>query len=108
MEITHGQWLYRNVQVHDAIQGEEATKRKEKLRDEIAAQMELGVEDLEEEDQYLMELVLKMDSLEESTGESQEYWLLAIVAAREACRLRRREREREENSAGGNHPREGT
>ena len=107
LEITHGQWLYRNVQVHDAIQGEEATKRKERLRDAISAQMDLGVEDLEEEDQYLMELVLKMDSLEESTGESQEYWLLAITAAREACRLRRREREREENSAGGNHPREG-
>ena len=51
------------------------------MRDEIAAQMDLGVEDLEEEDQYLMELVLKMDLLEESTGESQEYWLLAIIAA---------------------------
>ena len=107
LETTHGQWLYRNVQVHDAIQGEEANKRKEMLRDAISAQMDLGVEELEEEDQYLMELVLKMDSLEESTGESQEYWLLAITAAREACRLRRREREREENSAGSNHPREG-
>ena len=93
--------------MHDEVQGEEATKRKEKLRDAIAAQMDLGVEDLEEDDQHLMELVLKMDSLEEYTGESQEYWLLAITAAREACRLRQREREREENSAGGNHPREG-
>ena len=34
-----------------------------------------------------MELVLKMDSLEESSWESQEYWLLAITAVREACRL---------------------
>ena len=73
------------------VQGKEATKRKEKLLDKIATQMDLGIEDLEEEDQYLMELVLKMDSLEETTGESQEYWLLALIAAREACRLRRRE-----------------
>ena len=68
----------------------------------------LGVEDLEEDDQYWMELVLNMDSLEESSGESQECWLLAIVTAREACRLRRRENEGEEESAGDEQPREGT
>ena len=74
--------------VHDAARGEERTKRKEILRGEIARHMELGVEDSEEDDQGLMELVLKMNSLEESSGESREYWLLAITAAREACRLR--------------------
>ena len=45
--------------------------------------MDLGVEDLQENDQYLMKLVLKMDSLEELSRENQEYWLLAIVAALE-------------------------
>ena len=99
MEATHGQWMYRNVQVHDATQGEERTKRKEELRDAITRQIDLGAEDLEEDDQYLMELVLQMDSLEESSGESQEYWLLAIAAAREACRLRRGGNEDEETSA---------
>ena len=108
MEATHGQWLYRNVQVHDAIQGEEATKRKEELRDAITRQLDLGAEDLEEDDQYLMELVLKMDSLEETSGESQEYWLLAITAAREACRLRRGMNEEEEAVAGDEQPGEGT
>ena len=107
MEATHGQWMYRNVQVHDATQGEERTKRKEELRDAITRQLDLGVEDLEEDDQYLMELVLKMDSLEESSGESQEYWLLAITAAREACRLRRGGDGGEE-VAGDEQPREGT
>ena len=107
MEATHGQWLYRNVQVHDAVQGEEATKRKEELRDAITRQLDLGAEDLEEDDQHLMEMVLKMDSLEESSGESQQYWLLAIVAAREACELRRRESRGRENSAGGRTVRRG-
>ena len=108
METTHGQWMYRNVQVHDATQGEERTKRKEELREAITKQLDLGADDLEEDDQYLMELVLKMDSLEESSGESQECWLLAIKAAREACRLRRRENEGEEESAGEEQPGEGT
>ena len=61
---------YRNVQVHDAARMEERTKRKEILRKEIARQLELVIEDLEEDDQGLMQLVLKMDSLEDSSGES--------------------------------------
>ena len=107
METTHGQWMYHNVQVHDATQGEERTKREEELRNAITRQIDLDVEDLEEDDQYLMELVLKMDSLEESSGESQQHWLLAIVAAREACELRRRERGGREDSAGGQTARRG-
>ena len=31
LETTHGQWLYRNVQVHDSTTGVEATLRKEEL-----------------------------------------------------------------------------
>ena len=46
------------MQVHDAIQGEEATKRKEELRDAITRQLDLGAEDLEEDDQHLTEMVL--------------------------------------------------
>ena len=29
LEVTHGQWLYRNIQVHDSVTGTIATKRKE-------------------------------------------------------------------------------
>ncbi len=35
LEITHGQWLYRNVVVHDKVAGRVAVTRKE----EIAAQL---------------------------------------------------------------------
>ena len=31
LEVTHGLWLYRNVQVHDAITGDIVTKRKEEI-----------------------------------------------------------------------------
>ena len=29
IEITHGQWLYKNVHVHDTVTGLHATRRKE-------------------------------------------------------------------------------
>ena len=42
LEVTHGQWLYRNVQVHDTTTGVLATQRKEKLQKAIEDQLELG------------------------------------------------------------------
>jgi hypothetical protein len=45
----------------------------------------LGPQDLQEEDQYLAEV--NLDNLEDSLGERQEYWLIAIQAARKAGQL---------------------
>ena len=42
LEATHGQWLYRNVVVHDLVRGLEAVKRKQELQIEIERQIELG------------------------------------------------------------------
>jgi hypothetical protein len=47
--------------------------------------LEAGTDDLLEEDQYLAEV--NMEDLETSSGERQEYWLMAIRAARKASRL---------------------
>jgi hypothetical protein len=52
---------------------------------EIEHQLELGVDGLVEEDMFLLEC--NFDELTMTNGELQEYWLLAIQAAREACRL---------------------
>jgi hypothetical protein len=52
LETTHGQWLYRCVQVHDRTQGTQATLRKEELQKEIEAQQDFGYDGLLEEDQY--------------------------------------------------------
>ena len=86
LEITHGQWLYRNVQVHDNVSGIVATERKEKLQEAIETQILQGGEGLAEEDKYLLDI--RLDDLESTSGETQEYWLLAIQAARDACILR--------------------
>ena len=85
LETTHGQWLYRCVQVHDTFSGIQATQRKEELQMAIEAQQDMGWEDLTEEDQYLAEV--NLEDLEHTSGERQEYWLVAIQAAREASRL---------------------
>ena len=34
LEVTHGQWLYRNIQVHDTVSGLKAVERKEELQRE--------------------------------------------------------------------------
>ena len=86
LEVTHGQWLYRNVHVHDSLTGIVATTRKEKLQKEIEDQIELGGNGLAEEDRWMLEI--NLEDLESTSGETQEYWLLAILAAREYRLLR--------------------
>ena len=86
LEVTQGQWLYRNVHVHDSISGKTATLHKEEIQTEIEKQQELGTDSLEEGDKYLMEI--NLEDLENTSGENQQYWLLTIRAARESIRLR--------------------
>jgi hypothetical protein len=45
-----GQWLYRNVHVHDTITGDIATRRKQDVQQELLDQMEIGGVGLAEED----------------------------------------------------------
>ena len=86
LEITHGQWLYRNVVVHDKTTGDLASRRKEEIRDALEEQLVLGEEELAEEDRFLLKI--NLDDLDHSTGEEQTYWLLALQAAKEARQLR--------------------
>ncbi len=58
---------------------------KEELLTEIECQLNLGPDGLDEQDHFLLEC--NFDKLAVMTGEHQEYWLLAIVAAQEASQL---------------------
>jgi hypothetical protein len=82
LETTHGQWLYWCIQVHDRVQGTQAILQKEELQKVAEAQQEMEYDGLLKEDHYLAEV--NLDDLENSSCERQEYWLLAIRAAREA------------------------
>jgi hypothetical protein len=86
LEITHGQWLYRNYIVHDLVSGIIATARKEESLVEIERQRELGDAGLLEEDKYLAEV--NLEEMSTSSGERHHYWLLAIQTARNHYTLR--------------------
>ena len=70
--------MYRNVHVHDTVTGLHATRIKEELQKEIEDQIQMGREGLAEADKYLLEV--NLEDMETTSGERQEYWLLAIQA----------------------------
>jgi hypothetical protein len=51
LEATHGQWIYRNIQIHDSVVETKATLQKEDIQWEIERQLELGMAGLLKEDQ---------------------------------------------------------
>ena len=85
LQVTHSQWLYRNVVVHDRTTGTLIAEYREELLKEIDRQKEMGTDGLLQEDRYLLEI--NHDDWDSSNGEREEYWLLAIQAARKACLL---------------------
>jgi hypothetical protein len=42
LEATHGQWIYRNLTMHDHVAGLMATQDKEHIQKEIQKQMDIG------------------------------------------------------------------
>ncbi len=96
LEITHGQWLYRNFMVHDPVSGTIATGKKEELLLEIEHQQDLGDARLLDEDKYLAEV--KLGDLETTSGELQHYWLLAIKTVRTA-KLLQEQQERQQTGS---------
>ena len=82
LEITHGQWMYRNVMVHYSTTGTLRTNRKEEIKLEIERQKDLGSEGMLEKEKFLAEV--RLEDLESTNGDKQEYWLLAIKLARKA------------------------
>jgi hypothetical protein len=85
LQVTHSQWIYKCVLVHDCTTGTLISSHKAKLLKEIDHQLTLGPEGLSEEDRFLLEC--NFNELTSTAGKQQEYWLLAIQAAREATHL---------------------
>ena len=92
LEVTHGQWLYRNVHMQDSISGTTETLRKEEIHMDIEKQQELGTDSLEEGEKYQMDI--NLEDFENTSDKKQQYWLLAIRVERESSRLRAHNRTR--------------
>ncbi len=85
LEVTHGQCLYRNIQVHDRVAGMLATQRKQEIQLEIEEQQGMKLEGLLDEDCHLGEC--NLGDLKDTLGIMETYWLLAIKTALEVGRL---------------------
>jgi hypothetical protein len=55
LQVTHSQWIYRCVLVHDRTTGTLISSHKAKLLKEIDHQLTLGPKGLSEEDRFLLE-----------------------------------------------------
>ena len=84
LQVTHRQWIYRCVVVHDRTMGTLVNQHKAKLLKEITKQLSMGADLLMEDDKFLLEC--NLSNIVTTNGEQQEYWLLAIQAARKASR----------------------
>ena len=85
IEVTHGQWCYRNMHVHDATAGMEVTARKKAVQRFVEDQLEMVEEGMDKRD-----------------GEDQHYWLLQIEAVRYDLVL-----QRQNNDSNNRNHREG-
>ena len=65
--------------MHDTVTGLHATHIKEEVQKEIEDQIKMGGEELAEDDKYLLKI--NLEDMETTSGERQEYWILAIQAA---------------------------
>jgi hypothetical protein len=77
LQVTHIQWIYRCILVYDCTTRTLISTHKEELLKEIDRP-----EGLAEEERFLLKC--NFDNLTTTTGEHQEYWLLAIQAVRAA------------------------
>ncbi len=76
LEVTHGQWIYRNIQVRDEQQETIRTQEKEALQRDIEEELRFGFDGFLDMDKSLADATL--GDLERSAGERQEYGLLAV------------------------------
>jgi hypothetical protein len=99
LQVTHTQWIYRCILVHSRTTGTLILAHKEDLLKEVKNQLAICSEGLDKQDRFL--LVCNFDEMATTTGEDQEYWLLAIQAAREASRICRAKANMEQQHAVG-------
>ena len=82
LQITHSQWIYRNISLHDKSNGYLRNKTAEDLAEEIHRLAELQPEDVPTESMFLLEV--DSGNLTKEHVETQAYWVVAVRAARKA------------------------
>ena len=79
LQITHSQWIYRNVSLHDRQQGYLHKKNAEEIIWEMEFLSTLAPEDIPKASRFLLEI--NFTELSTFQIETQKYWILAVTAA---------------------------
>jgi len=82
LQITHSQWIYRNISLHDKSNGYLHNKTADELAEEIHKLAELEPEEVPYESRFLLEM--DRAQLIKSHVETQAYWVTAVLVARKA------------------------
>ena len=85
LSLTHSQWIFRNITKHHSANGTIQLEKRESVMKEIERQLDMGMGSLPEE----LRCLLKIDttSLYKGSSQDQQYWLFAIIAARQAAEV---------------------
>ena len=82
IQISHSQWIYQNIFLHDQNHGYLHKKNTEQMAEEIHRLAELEPEDVPAESRFLLEM--NLGDLTKLHVETQAYWITAVTAARSA------------------------
>ncbi len=85
LQITHLQWIYSNILLHNKSQGYIRNKQSEDLPQEINKLSDLRPEDIPKSSRFLLEI--NFTELTLSYIKMQAYWTLAVLAALMAKQL---------------------
>lgn len=82
LHITHSQWIYRNISLHDRTLGYLRQRDRMEVLKEIEVLADTNPDEVPEESRFLLEV--DFDRLYRSTIENQQYWVVALKAAKVA------------------------
>ena len=85
LQITHAQWIFRNISLHDKTRGYLRNKKAGELLQIINEFSEVAPEEIPEDSRFLLEI--NFTELTKSHLEHQTYWTLAMDAAVKAQEL---------------------
>jgi hypothetical protein len=85
LQLTHSQWIFRNISFHDKKNGYLCNKTVEELLQHINSLSDLVPEDLPKSSHFLLEI--NFSKLSTYHLETQKYWTLAVDAALKANTL---------------------
>lgn len=82
LQISHGQWMYRNFSLHSKVRGHLKLTQQEQVLTEIARLADSNPEDIPAESRFLLEV--EVTTLDQKSTEHQTYWIAAMKAALKA------------------------